>query len=44
MDNQLITEIIYGDSTFYSINKSNLNKNNIIKNIKNKSLFLRINP
>lgn len=31
MDNKLITEIIYGDSAFYSINKSNLNKNNIIK-------------
>ena len=31
MKNKLITEIIYGDSAFYSINKSNLNKNNIIK-------------
>lgn len=31
MDNKLITEIIYGDSALYSINKSNLNKNNIIK-------------
>lgn len=31
MNNKSITEIIYGDSAFYSINKSNLNKNNIIK-------------
>lgn len=31
MKNKLITEIIYGDSAFYSINKSNLSKNNIIK-------------